>query len=38
VTCPVDDIRKTRVLKTLFGGEVVHDTGDLVPHHEVPPC
>ncbi len=30
VTCPVEDIKKTRVLKTLLGGEAVHDTGDLV--------
>jgi len=31
VTCPVDDLKKTRVLQTLFGGQPVHDTGALVP-------
>jgi predicted amidohydrolase YtcJ len=29
VNCAVDDLKKTRVLQTLFGGKVVHDTGAL---------
>jgi predicted amidohydrolase YtcJ len=29
VNCEVDDLKKTRVLQTLFGGKTVHDTGAL---------
>ena len=29
VNCAVDDLKKTRVLQTLFGGKAVHDTGTL---------
>lgn len=29
MTCDAEDIGKTRVLRTVFGGSVVHDTGEL---------
>jgi predicted amidohydrolase YtcJ len=29
ITCPVDDLKNTRVLQTLFGGQAVHDTKEL---------
>jgi predicted amidohydrolase YtcJ len=29
VLCPVDEIGKTRVLRTFFDGEAVHDSGEL---------
>ncbi|WP_158072056.1 amidohydrolase [Streptomyces sp. CB01580] len=29
VTCPVEDLRGTRVLRTLLGGRTVHDSGEL---------
>lgn len=30
-TCDVDDIAGTKVLKTIFGGETVYDSGDMAP-------
>ncbi|MET8423330.1 amidohydrolase family protein [Nocardia sp. NPDC004860] len=29
VTCPIDDLRDTKVLRTYLGGTAVHDSGDL---------
>ena len=29
LSCPVEDLAGTRVLRTMFSGETVHDTGAL---------
>jgi predicted amidohydrolase YtcJ len=33
-TCAVEDIAATKVLRTVFDGEVVHDDGSLPGHHQ----